>query len=86
MLRAILWPKAHMSYLESRRRESREGFLQSQRRNVNESEHLNRQKPVGRAQEMEGQRYRQNSLSDLGRPDQGLPFQHSDCHAFFIPS
>ena len=55
MLRAILWSKAHMSYLESRRREPREGSLQSQRRNVNESEHLNRLKPVGRAQEMEEQ-------------------------------
>ena len=84
MLRAILWAKAHMSHLESRRLEPREGSLQPRRRKVNESARLDRQKPVGRAQEMDGQRCRQNSLNDLGRP--ARPSNIRTRHAFFIPS
>jgi hypothetical protein len=74
MLRAILWAKAHMSYLESGRPDPREGSLQSQRRKVYE---IGRNR-LAAHRRWRGERYRQNSLSDLGRPDQGLPFQHSD--------
>jgi hypothetical protein len=74
MLRAILWAKAHMSYLESGRPDPREGSLQSQRRKVCE---IGRNR-LAAHRRWRGERYRQNSLSDLGRPDQGLPFQHSD--------
>ena len=55
MLRAILWAEAHVSHLESRRLQPREDSLQPRRRKVDESAHLDRQKPVGRVQEMDGQ-------------------------------
>ena len=54
MLRAILFAKMHVSHLESRRLQPREDSLQPQRRKVDESAHLDRQKPVGRVHEMDG--------------------------------
>src|SRR6201991_4292115 len=69
MLRAILWAKAHISYLQSGRPDPREGSLQSQRRGRNR---------LAAHRRWRAERYRQNSLSDLGRLDQGLPLQHSD--------
>jgi hypothetical protein len=74
MLRAILWAKAHISYLQSGRPDPREGSLQSQRRKVYE---IGRNR-LAAHRRWRAERYRQNSLSDLGRPDQGLPLQHSD--------
>jgi hypothetical protein len=56
MLRAILWANAHMSHPGSRRLEPREDSLQPRRREVNESARLDRRKPVGDVQEMDGQR------------------------------
>ena len=56
MLRAILWAKAQMSHLGSGRLEPREDSLQTRHRKVNESARLDRRKPVGDVQEMDGQR------------------------------
>ena len=50
--------KAQMSHLGSGRLEPREDSLQPRRHKVDESAHLDRQKPVGRVHEMDGQRYR----------------------------
>lgn len=87
MLLAILWTKAHMSHLESRRLEPREDSLQPRRRKVDESAHLDRQKPVGRVQEMDGQRCRLEFFK-RSRPTQtkACPSNIRTRHAFFIPS
>ena len=58
MLRAILWAKAHMSPLESRRLEPREDSLQPRRGKIEESTDLDRQKPVGCVHEIDRQRCR----------------------------
>jgi hypothetical protein len=86
MLRAILWAQAHMPPLESRRLEPREDSLQPRRRKVDESAHLDQLKPVGRVQEMDGQRYRLEFFKRY-RPTEtkACPSNIRTRHAFFIP-
>jgi hypothetical protein len=87
MLRVVLWTKARMSHLESRRLEPREDSLQPRRRKVDESALLDRQKAVAGVQEMDGQQCRLEFFK------RSQPTQTEAClsnirtrHAFFIPS
>ena len=82
MLRAMLWAKAHMSHLESTAGAPRRLFSALGGK-VDESSHLDRQKPVGSVQEVEGQRCRLKFFKISADPDEGLPFQYSDPSRIF---